>query len=110
MSGYVTVYMTASSAAEADRIASALVEDRLVACVNILGEVQSVYRWEGAVRHDTEVALVAKTRASLFDALTARVRALHAYEVPCIVSWPIDAGNPAYLSWIEAETAGTPGK
>lgn len=107
MSNYVSVYMTASSAEEADRIASALVEERLAACVNILGEVRSVYRWNGATRRDSEVALIAKTRAALFDALAARVRALHSYEVPCIVSWPIEAGNPAYLAWIEAETGGT---
>ena len=106
MSEYVSVYMTASSAEEADRIASALVEERLAACVNILGGIRSVYRWDGAVQSDAEVALVAKTRAALFGALAARVRALHSYEVPCIVSWPIEAGNPAYLAWIGDETAG----
>lgn len=106
MSEYVSVYMTAASADEADRIASALVEERLAACVNILGGIRSVYRWDGAVQSDAEVALVAKTRAALFGALAARVRALHSYEVPCIVSWPIEAGNPAYLTWIGDETAG----
>lgn len=106
MSDYVSVYMTASSAEEADRVASALVEERLAACVNILGSIRSVYRWDGAVQSDTEVALIAKTRAALFDALAARVRALHSYEVPCIVCWPIEAGNPAYLAWIAHETAG----
>lgn len=110
MSAYVSVYMTASSAEEADRIASALVEERLAACVNILGAIRSVYRWDGAVRNDTEVALIAKTRAALFDALAARVRALHSHDVPCIVSWPIEAGNPAYLSWIGDETGGKAGK
>ncbi len=107
MSNYVSVYMTASSGEEADRIASALVEERLATCVNILGGIRSVYRWNGVVVGDSEVALIAKTRAALFDALAARVRALHSYEVPCIVSWPIEAGNPAYLAWIEAETGGT---
>lgn len=106
MSGYVSVYMTAASAEEADRIASAQVEERLAACVNILGDVRSVYRWDGVVRRDAEVALIAKTRAALFDALAARVRALHSYDVPCIVSWPIVAGNPAYLGWIGDETGG----
>ncbi len=107
MSNYVSVYMTASSGEEADRIASALVEERLATCVNILGGIRSVYCWNGVVVGDSEVALIAKTRAALFDALAARVRALHSYEVPCIVSWPIEAGNPAYLAWIEAETGGT---
>lgn len=107
MSNYVSVYMTASSGEEADRIASALVEERLATCVNILGGIRSVYRRNGVVVGDSEVALIAKTRAALFDALAARVRALHSYEVPCIVSWPIEAGYPAYLAWIEAETGGT---
>jgi periplasmic divalent cation tolerance protein len=106
MSGYVSVYMTASSAEEAEKIAAALVEERLAACVNILGGIRSVYRWQGEVQRDDEVALVAKTRAALFDALAARVRALHSYDVPCIVAWPIEAGNPAYLAWIGAETGG----
>lgn len=105
MSGYVSVYVTASSADEAERIAGALVEDRLAACVNILGAVTSVYRWQGAVQRGTEVALVAKTRAALFDAVCARVRQLHSYEVPGIVAWPIEAGDPAYLAWIDDETA-----
>ncbi len=104
MSGHVSVYMTASSADEAERIAAALVEERLVACVNILGPITSVYRWQGAVQHDAEVALVAKTRASLFDAVSARVRLLHSHEVPCIIAWPIGAGDAAYLAWIDAET------
>ena len=106
MTDYVTVYMTASSTEEADRIASALVGERLAACVNILGGIRSVYRWDGAVRSAAEVALIAKTRAALFDALAARVRSLHSYEVPCIVCWPIEAGNPAYLAWIGGETSG----
>ena len=105
MSGYVSVYVTAPSADEAGRIAAALVDERLAACVNILGAINSVYRWRGALQRDTEVALIAKTRASLFDAVAARVRALHSHEVPCIVAWPIEAGDAAYLAWIEAETA-----
>ncbi len=106
MSGHVSVYMTASSADEAETIARALVEDGLAACVNILGPIRSVYRWQGKVADAAEVALVAKTRSALFDALAARVRALHSYETPCIVAWPIEAGDAAYLAWIGAETGG----
>lgn len=106
MTGYLSVYMTAASDDEADRLAAALVEERLAACVNILGTVRSVYRWRDAVQRDTETALVAKTRADLFDALAARVRDLHSYEVPCIVAWPISRGEPDYLSWIGTETRG----
>jgi periplasmic divalent cation tolerance protein len=100
----IFVYIVAADAGEAERIARALVEDRLAACVNVLGSVSSVYRWQGAVEHATEVALIAKSRRDLFDRLTARVRALHSYETPAIVAWPIVAGDPAYLGWIADET------
>ncbi len=104
MSGYISVYMTAASRDEAERIAAALVESRLAACVNVLGEIRSVYRWEDAIRRDAEVAFIAKTRAALFDALAARVREMHSYDVPCIVAWPIAAADAAYLDWIGQET------
>ena len=100
----VSVYMIAADSAEASRIAESLVEDRLAACVNILGVVRSVYRWRGQVEHAREVALLAKTRESLLAQLTARVRELHSYATPAIVAWPILAGHPDYLDWISAET------
>ena len=106
MTGYVSVYMTAASADEAERIAEILVGERLAACVNILGSINSVYRWQGAVQREVEVAMLAKTRAALFDALSARVRALHSYETPCIVAWPVEAGDAGYMAWISAETGG----
>jgi periplasmic divalent cation tolerance protein len=72
--------------------------------VNVLGPVSSTYRWNGAVERATEIALIAKSRRDLFDRLAARVRALHSYETPAIVAWPIIAGDSAYLDWIAAET------
>jgi periplasmic divalent cation tolerance protein len=104
VTAFISVYVTASSMAEAEMIAEALVEERLAACVNILGAVRSVYRWQGAVQRDGEVAFIAKTRAALFDMLAARVKALHSYDTPCIAAWPIVAGDAAYLEWIRAET------
>jgi len=101
----VSVYIVAADNAEADRIAEALVAERLAACVNILGAVRSVYRWQGAVERADEVAMIAKTTENLFDRLAARVRALHSYDTPAIVAWPIVAGDAAYLDWIAAETA-----
>ena len=92
--------------AEAECIAEALVEERLAACVNILGGVRSVYRWQGAVERADEVAMIAKTAQHLFERLAARVRALHSYDTPAIVAWPIVAGDAAYLEWIAAETDG----
>jgi periplasmic divalent cation tolerance protein len=92
--------------AEADRIADALVGERLAACVNILGTVRSVYRWQGAVERADEIAMIAKTTEALFERLAARVRALDSYDTPATVAWPIVAGDAAYLDWIAAETGG----
>ncbi|HYH17174.1 MAG TPA: divalent-cation tolerance protein CutA [Azospirillum sp.] len=101
----VFVYMTAASREEAARIGRALVEERLAACVNILGGMTSIYRWEGAVETAEETVFIAKTRRDLFEPLAARVRELHSYSVPCIVELPVERGNPAYLDWLRAETA-----
>jgi periplasmic divalent cation tolerance protein len=102
----ISVYIVAADTAEADRIAEALVGERLAACVNILGAVRSVYRWQGTVERADEVAMIAKTIGALFEKLAARVRTLHSYEMPAIVAWPIVAGDAAYLDWIAAETGG----
>ena len=100
-----SVYMTAPDQDTAVRIARIIVTEQLAACVNILSPITSVYRWEGKVEEDGEVALIAKTTAAQFPALAARVKALHPYQVPCIVAWPIAAGYQPYLDWINAETA-----
>jgi len=99
----ISVYIVAADRDEAGRIAEALVAEGLAACVNLLGAVESIYRWKGTVERAHEVALIAKTRRALFDRLSARVRALHSYDTPAIVAWPIVAGDAAYLDWI-AET------
>ena len=104
MSDKISVYIVAADTDEANRIADALVGERLAACVNILGSVRSVYRWQGQVERADEVALIAKTTTTLFDSLAARVRALHSYDTPAIVAWPIVAGDAAYLDWIAVET------
>jgi periplasmic divalent cation tolerance protein len=101
----VSVYIVAADLAEADRIAEALIVERLAACVNILGGIRSVYRWQGAVERGDEIAMIAKTMENLFEPLAARVRALHSYDTPAIVAWPIIAGDAAYLDWIAAETS-----
>lgn len=98
------IYVTAPTHDEALALAQALVGERLAACANVLGAVTSVYWWDGKLNQDAEVALVLKTRAELVEALTARVRELHSYDCPCVVALPIDGGNPAFLSWIVAET------
>ena len=98
---YLMAYMTAADEDEARRIARTLVEERLAACVNILGRIQSVYRWEGEVQASPEIAFLAKTTDACFDALAARVRELHSYELPCIVAVPLARGEAAFLGWIE---------
>ncbi len=104
MTQAISVYIVTADMAEAERIAEVLVDERLAACVNILGGVRSVYRWQDAVERADEIAMIAKTKQVLFEPLAARVRALHSYDTPAIVAWPIVAGDSAYLDWIAAET------
>ncbi len=88
----------------AHRIALALVEEHLAACVNLLPRVQSIYRWQGAVESASEVPLLIKTTAACYPALEAAIRERHPYDVPEIIALPITAGLPAYLNWLAAET------
>lgn len=104
MTTYSTVYITTADRDEAMRIGRALVEDRLAACANVLGDVASIYRWQGALCEDGEAALLLKTRTDLVGRVVERVRELHGYDCPCVVAWPIEGGNAAYLDWIGAET------
>jgi len=101
---FSSVYITATDMDEAILIGKALVADKLAACANVFDGVRSLYRWEGEVQNDQEAVLILKTRTELVDAVTHRVRELHSYDVPCVVSWPIENGNSAYLNWIHVET------
>jgi periplasmic divalent cation tolerance protein len=98
------IYITASTDDEARTIAPALVEERLAACANILGQIKSVYWWEGELQEDGEVALIVKSTAALVPRIVERVKALHSYDCPCVVALPIGSGNPAFLDWIGEET------
>jgi periplasmic divalent cation tolerance protein len=100
----VTVYVTCSSPAQAEDLGGKLVSERLAACANVLPGVVSRYVWEGELQRETEVALLLKTRASLFPALESRVRQLHDYAVPCIVAWPLAAVSEPYGRWVEEQT------
>ena len=88
----------------ANRIALAVVEAGLAACVNLLPRVQSVYRWQGNIESASEVPLLIKTTAGRYGELEAAVRKLHPYDVPEIIALPIAQGLPAYLDWLAAET------
>lgn len=104
MTDVCLVYMTAGDGEEARRIAKTLVSERLAACANVLGPIRSHYRWQGEVQEDAEQVVIAKTRSSLVPALTERVRAIHSYDCPCVLSLPVSGGNGAFLNWIAAET------
>ena len=105
MSEEVTLVLVAApDEATGRRIARALVEERLAACVNVLPGVRSVYRWKGAVEEASEVLLIAKTRADRSAALASRVRALHPYQLPEVVVLPVTDGSRAYLRWVVAES------
>ena len=100
----MSIYAVFASAEEADCIGRAVIEERLAACVNILGPVRSIYRWQGRVEESSEAALIAKTTAALAEVLVERVKKIHSYELPCIASWKIESGNPAFLDWIGEST------
>jgi periplasmic divalent cation tolerance protein len=104
MTDKIVLFTTVSSPEEADRLARALVERRLAACVNIMPRVQSVYRWQGKVEDSSEILLVIKSRRPLFAALCEAVRALHSYEVPELIALPVVEGYAPYLDWIDQET------
>ena len=101
-------YSTCPDAASAEAVARALVDERLAACVNQLPGLRSTYRWQGQVEQAEEVLLLIKTTADRLDAMTARLRELHPYELPELIAVEVRAGLPAYLDWVAAETAPPP--
>jgi periplasmic divalent cation tolerance protein len=104
MSDELIVFVTVASRDDGERIADAVVGERLAACVNILGPIRSIYRWQGEIARDDEHLLLIKTTRARYAELEARVRALHTYEVPEVVALPIERGSTPYLEWIRAMT------
>ena len=101
---FAVILVTAGAADEAERIAGHLVEEQLAACVNIVGPIRSIYRWQGAVQRDEEHLLIIKARAASFPMLEARVRELHSYETPEVIALPVSAGSQKYLAWLGSST------
>jgi periplasmic divalent cation tolerance protein len=97
----VSIYAVFGSVEEAERIGRTVVEERLAACINILPPVRSFYRWKAKVESADEIAAILKTHHWRSDALIARIAQLHSYEVPCIVTWPIDKIFSKYAEWVE---------
>jgi periplasmic divalent cation tolerance protein len=98
------VLTTASSVEEARKIAQALVDRRLAACVNIVPQIESIYRWQGKVETASEWLLLIKTQADAFEGVRATIEALHSYEIPECIMLALDAGSQEYLDWIEQNT------
>lgn len=103
-SDVVVVLVTASTADEAVRIGRTLVEERLVACANVVGPIRSIYRWHDAVEDAGEHLLMLKARAADVAAVETRVQALHSYDVPEVLALPVAAGSAAYLTWLAGAT------
>lgn len=103
-----SVYMTFPDERSARRVAQALVNERLVACVNVLPPGFSTYRWEGEVRTEPELVAFAKTRAALVPRVVERVRELHPYEVPAVIVLAIEGGAAPYLAWVDTEVRSAP--
>ncbi|HWR58324.1 MAG TPA: divalent-cation tolerance protein CutA [Thermodesulfovibrionales bacterium] len=100
----IVVFITASNEDEAAKIASAIVEARLAACVNIIRNIRSIYSWQGKIEDEAEVLMIAKTQRNLFNALSEKVKELHSYTVPEIVAIPIVDGSADYLGWLKEVT------
>lgn len=103
MAEFIVVYVTAGSADEGKRLGRALVEERLAACVNRIGPVHSIYRWQGELEESEEELLIIKTRRDLFARVKQRVQELHSYSVPEIIALPIVEGSEGYLGWLNEQ-------
>lgn len=103
MTEAVVVLVTVPSRELGEEIGNALIAERLAACVNIVGPVRSVYRWQGEICREKEHLLIIKTVRDRYAALERRVRELHSYEVPEVIALPVHAGSEAYLGWVSEE-------
>lgn len=100
---YLSVYITTKNKQEAQKIGEELVRMQLAACVNIIENVESIYRWNGKLHKTPEIVLIAKTKESAVSKLIEKVKSLHSYENPAIVVWSIVDGNKEFLDWIGKE-------
>lgn len=102
---FIVILITAGSAEEGEKIATALVNHHLVACVNIVPSVQSLFFWEGRATQEREVLLIAKSRKVLLNKVIDLVKKIHSYKVPEIIALPVIGGSEEYLKWVEASTS-----
>ena len=106
MTEKILVLSNCGSEEEARRVARALVEARVAACVSIVPGIQSVYHWQGAIQEDSEWMLVIKSTRPMFDSLAAELRKIHSYQVPEVLAIPVIAGDQNYLDWMDREISG----
>ncbi|NIR87908.1 divalent-cation tolerance protein CutA [Candidatus Bathyarchaeota archaeon] len=106
MSSYVVVFMTTSDKKEASKIVRCLLDERLIACANIVGPVSSLFWWEGKIDEASEFLVIMKSKKRLFKRLSERVKETHSYEVPEIIELPVTEGLPSYLEWLSASLHG----
>ena len=99
-----TVYVTTSTREEANQIGRTVVSEELAACANILGQISSIYTWQGKIMEELETAMFLKTRSSLITPLSTRITELHSYDCPCIIALDIVGGNSDFIDWIANET------
>lgn len=104
MANHIVIYITTGSISEAKKIGRTLVEEKLVACSNIISPIRSIYSWQGKICDDKETLMVLKTQKKLFKQIVKRVEKLHSYDVPEIIAIPILEGSKKYLSWLNEET------
>jgi periplasmic divalent cation tolerance protein len=103
----VSVYCIFANAEEAERIGRTVIEERLAACINILGPCRSIYRWHGEIETAEEVPAILKTTDAYADTLISRIAGLHSYEVPCVAVWPIEKLLYGYADWVEQSVGQT---
>jgi len=102
LSSFIVVIMTVANREEAINIVRQLLREKLIACANIVGSVNSLYWWKGKIEESREFLVLMKTRENLFEKLAQKVKELHSYEVPEVIALPLVKGLPAYLSWLNA--------
>lgn len=100
---YSLIYITTSGYSESEKIARTLLEERLVACTNIIPQITSLYLWKGEIEEDSESILIAKTKKDKVEEVIRRVEEIHSYQTPCILQFEVKKGSKDYLKWMEGE-------
>ncbi|HEY0196521.1 MAG TPA: divalent-cation tolerance protein CutA [Methanobacterium sp.] len=100
---YSMIYITTFEALESKKIAKTLLKEKLVACTNIIPQINSFYLWKGEIEEDNESVLIAKTKTDKVEQVIKRVEEIHSYETPCILEFEVKKGSKCYLQWMEDE-------